>query len=105
MRAWSPAPLAGRAGLLVSGLLVAALVGAATAAPPALASLLKTLDLRSYISHTAPPQFSGATLHARQLSMTEHRGVVIVLNFWASWCLECRAEMPVLERLQHEFSS
>jgi len=105
MRAWSPASLVGRAGLLVSGLLVAALVGAASADQAALASLLKTLDLRSYTSHTAPPQFSGSTLHARQLSMTEHRGAVIVLNFWASWCLECRAEMPVLERLQHEFSS
>lgn len=37
--------------------------------------------------------------------MTEHRGTVTVLNFWASWCLECRPEMPELERLQREFSS
>jgi len=105
MRAWSPAWLAARAGLLVSGLLVAALVGAASADQAALASLLKTLDLRSYTSRTAPPEFSGNTFHAHQLSMTEHLGTVIVLNFWASWCLECRAEMRVLERLQREFSS
>ena len=105
MRAWSPAWLAARAGLLVSGLLVAALVGAASADQAALASLLKTLDLRSYTSRTAPPRFSGSTFHAQQLSMTEHQGTVIVLNFWASWCFECRAEMPVLERLQREFSS
>jgi thiol-disulfide isomerase/thioredoxin len=105
MRAWSRAWLAARGGLLVSGLLVPALVGAASADQAALASLLKTLDLRSYTSRTAPPQFSGSTFHARQLSMTEHRGTVIVLNFWASWCLECRAEMPVLERVQREFSS
>ena len=105
MRAWSPAWLAARARLLVSGVLVAALVGAAGADQAALASLLKTLDLRSYTSRTAPPQFSGSTFHARQLAMTEHRGTVIVLNFWASWCLECRAEMRVLERLQREFSS
>ncbi len=97
--------LAARAGPLAFGLLVAALAGAASADQSALASLLKTLDLRAYSSRTAPPQFSGRTLDAGHLSMTEHRGMVIVLNFWASWCLECRSEMTVLERLQREFSS
>jgi len=105
MRAWLPASLTARAGLLAFGLLVAALAPAASADQLALASLLKTLDLRGYTSRTAPPQFSGRTLDARQLSMTEHRGTVIVLNFWATWCLECRSEMPALERLQREFSS
>jgi len=37
--------------------------------------------------------------------MMEYRGAVIVLNFWATWCVECRSEMAVLERLQREFSS
>ena len=104
-RACSPARLAARAGLLAFGLLVAAPASAARADEPALASLIKTLDLRGYLSRTAPPQFSGRTLDARQLSMTEHRGTVIVLNFWASWCLECRPEMALLEWLQREFSS
>ncbi|MBI3122122.1 MAG: TlpA family protein disulfide reductase [candidate division NC10 bacterium] len=103
MGAWSP--VFARPRWLAFGLLVAALAGAASADPPALAPLLKTLDLRGYPSRTAPPQFSGRTLGARQLSMTEHRGRVILLNFWASWCLECRSEMPGLERLHREFSS
>ena len=105
MRTGCLACLAAQAGLLAFCLLVAALPGAARAEQPALASLLKTLDLRGYTSRTAPPQFSGSTLDAQQLSMTEHRGAVIVLNFWASWCLECRSEMTVLERLHREFSS
>ncbi len=105
MGAWPPAWLAARAGLLAFGLLVAAPASVARADEPALTSLLKTLDLRGYTSRTVPPQFSGSTLDARQLSMTEHRGMVIVLNFWATWCLECRPEMAVLERLQREFSS
>lgn len=97
--------LAARAGLLAFGLLVAALAGPASADERALTSLLKTLDLRGYPSRAAPPEFSGRTLGARQLSMTEHRGRAIILNFWASWCLECRSEMPGLERLHREFSS
>ena len=97
--------LAARAGLFAFGLLVAALAGAASPDQPALAALLKTLDLRGYTSPTAPPQFSGSTLEARQLSMKEHRGMVIVLNFWASWCFECSSEILALERLQREFSS
>jgi peroxiredoxin len=105
MRAWSPAWLATRAGLLAFGLLVAALTGPASADQRALASLLKTLDLRGYPSRTAPPPFSGSMLGGRQLSMTEHRGTVVILNFWASWCLECRPEMAMLERLQREFTS
>src|SRR5438874_1800481 len=86
LEAWSPAWLTARAGVVAFGLFVAALASAAGADQSALASLLKTLD-------------------PRQLSTAEHRGSVIVLNFWASWCLECRSEMPVLERVQREFSS
>jgi peroxiredoxin len=103
--AWPPAWLTARTGLLAFGLLVATVAPAASVDEPALASLLKILDLRGYTSRTAPPQFSGSTLDARQLSMTEHRGMVLVLNFWATWCLECRPEMAVLERLRREFSS
>ena len=105
MGAWSHAWLAARAGRLALGLVVTALTGVASADQPALASLLTALDLRIYTSRTPPPQFSGSALDARQLSMTEHRGMVIVLNFWASWCLECRSEMLALEQVHREFSS
>ena len=99
MAAW----LAAR--LLACGLLVAGLAGTGAADQRALAPLLKTLDLHDYTSRPAPPDFSGRTLDALRLSLTEYRGSVVILKFWASWCLECRREMPVLERLQREFSS
>ena len=91
--------------LLVVGFLLSVLAGVARAEESALASLLKPLDLRGYTSPTTPPPFSGPTLDAQQLSMTAHRGTVVILNFWATWCVECRPEMAVFERLHREFSS
>lgn len=88
--------------LLAGGLLVALLGSSAGAEPSAMASLLKPLDLRGYPSGTMPPAFSGPTLEARRVSLGDLRGKVLLVNFWATWCLECRPEMPVLERLHRE---
>ena len=67
------------------------------------AGWLEALDLRSYAPGTRAPEFSGRTLEGQTVSLAELRGRVVLLNFWATWCLECRAEMPVIEGLQREF--
>ena len=91
--------------LLVVGFLLAALACVASAEESALTSLLQPLDLRGYISPTTPPPFSGPALDGALFSLRAHRGAVVILNFWATWCVECRPEMAVFERLQREFSS
>jgi cytochrome c biogenesis protein CcmG, thiol:disulfide interchange protein DsbE len=91
--------------LLAGGLLVLAVWSSASAGQPTVTTLVQRLDLVGYRSGTKPPVFSGPTLDGRQLSLTDLRGKVIVLNFWASWCVECRPEMPVLEALHRELAS
>jgi cytochrome c biogenesis protein CcmG, thiol:disulfide interchange protein DsbE len=39
-----------------------------------------------------------AALADGQVAITELRGLPVVLNFWASWCVPCREEAPILER-------
>jgi len=90
--------------LLAGGLLVGFLHSYAGAESLEVTSLLKSLELRGYPSGTTPPLFSGHTLEARRVSMTDLRGKVLLVNFWASWCRECRPEMPALERLHREFA-
>lgn len=37
------------------------------------------------------------------VSLSQYRGKIVVLNFWASWCTYCAAEWPSLEQLQQKF--
>ena len=102
--AWRPPP-ADQAWLLAGALFVVVLAGVASADQATVTRLATSLDLVAYRPGTKPPAFTGRTVDARQLSLTDLRGRVVVVNFWASWCLECRPEMQVLERLHREFAS
>ena len=72
--------------------------------PPAMQKLLKALSLSGYPSVMEPPAFIGRTVDGREVSLASLQGKVVLLNFWATWCLECRSEMPAFEQLHREFS-
>ena len=51
----------------------------------------------------AAPAFSLPTLAGRSIRLSALRGKVVFLDFWASWCVPCRDEFPVLQRLHERY--
>jgi peroxiredoxin len=48
------------------------------------------------------PQFELKDVNGRTVRLGDYQGKVVLINFWATWCPPCRAEMPDLVRLQRE---
>ncbi len=56
------------------------------------------------------PQSDDASLSLKDLfgadvSLAQYKGRFVVLNFWATWCLPCRKEMPDLSAIQNEYAA
>jgi thiol-disulfide isomerase/thioredoxin len=53
----------------------------------------------------APGAVAGTTLDGKQVSLADHRGKVVVVNVWGSWCPPCRAEAPMLAQASRDLAS
>ena len=42
-------------------------------------------------------------LNLQDVDLTNKKGNIMILNFWATWCAPCRREMPSLEKLTHQY--
>jgi thiol-disulfide isomerase/thioredoxin len=82
--------------------MVAVLVTAASGQPVE-GELPPSLHLGRYAPHEKPPELIGFTLDGGVLSLAGLGGRVVLLTFWATWCVPCREEMPALEQLHRGF--
>ena len=49
------------------------------------------------------PDFDLPSLDGGQVSLEEQRGKVVLVNFWATWCQPCEAEMPAMQKMYEEY--
>jgi thiol-disulfide isomerase/thioredoxin len=61
------------------------------------------MTLRFFRSPATAPAFVVRDLDGREWSAAALRGKVVILNFWATWCPPCRAEIPDLVALQEKY--
>lgn len=49
------------------------------------------------------PAYATRSLEGDSVSLAGHRGKVVLLNIWATWCHPCRAEIPELRKLHEQY--
>lgn len=51
------------------------------------------------------PEIEFEAVNGKRASLSEQKGSVVLLNFWASWCVPCMEEMPSLSMLEQHFKN
>ena len=71
--------------------------------PPAALDVFSRMSLTAQGRLVAAPDFFLRTPEGQNHSLSQHKGRVVLLNFWATWCPPCVREMPAMERLYAEY--
>jgi peroxiredoxin len=64
-------------------------------------SKVESVETAPWVGSKAP-DFRLPALTGGEWTLSRLRGKVVLINFWATWCIPCRAEMPAMERLYRD---
>ena len=67
--------------------------------------LQAALGLKVFRQDVEAPDFELESLEGDMTALHSFRGKVVFLNFWATWCPPCRAEMPSMQKLYDNFKA
>jgi len=80
------------------------LTGKMRAAVELTAALLLVFAIEAWAAAKPAPELSLTDQSGQEHSLASYRGKVVVLNFWATWCMPCRHELPMLNKLAQEYA-
>lgn len=64
-------------------------------------------DMSQYLPNlemgTPAPDFEAPDIAGHPVKLSDFRGQYVVLDFWATWCKDCRAEMPAMKQLYNDY--
>jgi len=66
--------------------------------------LQKNLNLLALVGQPAPPLQVTQYLGSKPPTLALLKGSPVLLFFWAHWCVDCKAEVPIIASLRHEFA-
>lgn len=69
------------------------------------AVLLLLLPVVTLGQDSRPAKLTLKDIQGRYIRLSDYRGKVVLINFWATWCPPCRTEIPDLIRLQRDYRS